>query len=273
MPSYPSIYRAKAVKFEAPVLTAFVPQVFGDVSIEVTDFLDDPVAGMGWVFFQGGNPEFPVWTTRVVSGTPPTLPELDDRYVNKNGDTMTGDLQLRAADPVGTYAAVNADYMHRWINLGDSTRIAKAGDAMTGFLTLHANPSAGLHAATRQYVDGLAAPTAWTALPLNAPWVAEDSGFMAPAYRKIGDLVYVRGSAMLASTSFVLASFGPLPAGFRPLAPMRLMIGAHKRNAGGAYSARGQITTAGVIEISEYSPTDKATPVIYLGDIPPFSVI
>ena len=41
----------------------------------------------------------------------------DTRYVNVGGDTMTGELVLPSADPVNTYGAVNADYMHRWINL------------------------------------------------------------------------------------------------------------------------------------------------------------
>ena len=67
MAVYPIIYRAKAVQATATKLTAYVPQVFGDVSVEITDFLGPPVAGMGWVFFQAGNPEHPVWTTRVAS--------------------------------------------------------------------------------------------------------------------------------------------------------------------------------------------------------------
>ena len=61
MATYPSVYRARAVKYEAPVLTAFVPQVFGNIAIEITEVIGAPTQGMGWVFFQGGNPEFPVW--------------------------------------------------------------------------------------------------------------------------------------------------------------------------------------------------------------------
>ena len=58
---YPAIYRAKAVQATAGRLTVFVPQVFGEASIEVSDIIGEPMPGMGWVLFQGGNPEFPVW--------------------------------------------------------------------------------------------------------------------------------------------------------------------------------------------------------------------
>jgi len=61
VPSYPGIYRAKAVQFVSPNLTAYVPQVFGDVAITVTEWITTPVVGLGWVMFQGGDPSFPVW--------------------------------------------------------------------------------------------------------------------------------------------------------------------------------------------------------------------
>ena len=63
MPTYPSVYRAKSVKYNPPVLTAYVPQVFGDVPIEITDVLGSTTQGMGWVFFQGGDSDFPVWAS------------------------------------------------------------------------------------------------------------------------------------------------------------------------------------------------------------------
>ena len=65
---YASIYRAKAIKITGNTLTAYVPQVFGDVEITVTDFLGTPAIGMGWVFFQGGDPEHPVWTSGLGGG-------------------------------------------------------------------------------------------------------------------------------------------------------------------------------------------------------------
>lgn len=63
--AYPSIYRAKAVQYDGTTLIAYVPQVFGDVTIEVTELIGDVEPGMGWVLFQAGNPEFPVWMSGV----------------------------------------------------------------------------------------------------------------------------------------------------------------------------------------------------------------
>jgi hypothetical protein len=67
--AYPSIYRAKAVQYDGTTLIAYVPQVFGDVTIEITDLIGEVEQGMGWVFFQAGNPEFPVWMSGVFAGT------------------------------------------------------------------------------------------------------------------------------------------------------------------------------------------------------------
>jgi hypothetical protein len=68
--AYPSLYRAKAVSIRSGAVEAFVPQVFGESTITITDSLGAlPVApGMGWVFFQAGNPEFPVWSSGLGSG-------------------------------------------------------------------------------------------------------------------------------------------------------------------------------------------------------------
>jgi hypothetical protein len=63
--TYPAVYRARAVKYEPPVVTAYVPQIFGQTAIEIIDSIGTPAPGMGWVFFQGGNPEFPVWTSGI----------------------------------------------------------------------------------------------------------------------------------------------------------------------------------------------------------------
>lgn len=63
MASYPGVYRAKAIKLVGNTLTAYIPQVFGDVQAVVENFIGDaPTTDiMGWVSFQGGSPEFPVW--------------------------------------------------------------------------------------------------------------------------------------------------------------------------------------------------------------------
>ena len=59
-PTYPSLYRAKAVQYDGKTLSAFVPQIFGDQSISIAQVIGEPT-GMGWVLFEAGNPAFPVW--------------------------------------------------------------------------------------------------------------------------------------------------------------------------------------------------------------------
>ena len=117
MASYPSLYRAKAVNVVrqngSPVVTAYVPQVFGDTPIKITDFHGTAEPGMGWVFFQSGNPEFPVWSSAVAAGTSGNGGEAhnhDAVYVNVSGDIMTGHLTVPApltAEHVATKAYVD----------------------------------------------------------------------------------------------------------------------------------------------------------------------
>jgi hypothetical protein len=47
----------------------YVPAVFGNQSVEVSESIGSlpTQAEMGWVFFQAGNPEFPVWVGRLAS--------------------------------------------------------------------------------------------------------------------------------------------------------------------------------------------------------------
>ena len=66
--TYDAIYRARAVKYESSVITAYVPQVFGETAVQIVNYLGTPATGMGWVLFQGGNPEFPVWTSGLGGG-------------------------------------------------------------------------------------------------------------------------------------------------------------------------------------------------------------
>lgn len=68
--NYPGLYPAKAVHIEEGVVEAFVPQVFGTASIRITEFLGGPPVrpGMGWLFFQVGNPEYPVWVDVAAGG-------------------------------------------------------------------------------------------------------------------------------------------------------------------------------------------------------------
>ena len=82
--------------------------------------------------------------------------DLDIRYVNVTGDTMTGHLTLPTSPAADQ--AVRKDYVDAAdtvINLAVNDKVSKAGDAMTGFLTLHADPDAAMKAASKQYVDAV----------------------------------------------------------------------------------------------------------------------
>lgn len=71
---------------------------------------------------------------------------LDDVFVLKAGDTMTGALILNTSTPLTPLQAASKGYA--------DTKVSKAGDTMTGPLTLNSNsPTAALHAASRGYVQ------------------------------------------------------------------------------------------------------------------------
>lgn len=63
MPTFPGLYRAKAVQKTGSLVSAFIPQIFGTTQVTITEFVGTPPAAkeMGWVAFQNGAPEYPVW--------------------------------------------------------------------------------------------------------------------------------------------------------------------------------------------------------------------
>jgi hypothetical protein len=73
---YPSLYQARLTKVGATA-QALIPQVFGEAPVTVGHFLGSPPVGAdsGWVFFIGGNPEFPVWASGTGAGTGPPGPQ------------------------------------------------------------------------------------------------------------------------------------------------------------------------------------------------------
>ena len=70
--------------------------------------------------------------------------DMDSRYVNVTGDTMTGNLTL-SGDPTNALHAATKQYA--------DTFVLKAGDTMTGFLTLSDNPTNNLHPVTKQFFE------------------------------------------------------------------------------------------------------------------------
>lgn len=63
-------------------------------------------------------------------------------------------------------------------------------------------------------IDGRTKPTAWTALPLANGALPYGGAYQAPQYRKLGDVVYLRG--LVGTLPANGTPFCQLPAGHRP---------------------------------------------------------
>lgn len=113
MGSFPSLYRARAVDTNGRKVTAFVPSVFGEQPITIIDSINalpsDP--GMGWVFFQAGNPEFPVWVG-VASGSGDGEDGEDgaDGPPGPTGPPGPDEIFVGPEDPIGTYPLTDLWY-------------------------------------------------------------------------------------------------------------------------------------------------------------------
>lgn len=97
-------------------------------------------------------------------------------------------------------------------NTGCMTDIHPSHFAADPAFTTRFAPLSAVAAATA-YTDGLAKPTPWTAVTFQNGWVNYGFGFQVAQYRKVGDMVQVRG--FIKSGTGVTAAF-TLPTGFRP---------------------------------------------------------
>ena len=78
-------------------------------------------------------------------------------------------------------------------------------------------------AVEKTYVDGLASPSAWTGVTYAANWVNMGGAFQTVQYRKVGDIVYLRGTATKSGSAATVTAF-TLPVGFRP--PAKITVGS-----------------------------------------------
>lgn len=102
---------------------------------------------------------------------------------------------------------------------------------------------------------------AWTNLSYGTGWGDYNAAsWQRGQYRKIGDMVYLRG--LVARTSGVGTTIATLPAGHYP--PVQILNQVNGTDA----HARVDITAGGVMVLAVGTPTH-----ISLNDIPPFSVI
>lgn len=245
MAVYPSIYRAKAVRIDPSSIQAFVPQVFGDTPITISSFLGaKPGPSMGWVFFQSGDPDFPVWASGVSGGggnggNGGGGGGIDEVWVGP--DTPAGAEEVwydtDAVSPTSAITRAEADT--RYINA--------TGDMMQGPLTLVGNPVNPLDAAPKQYVDW----TPWTAITFSSPW----ANYSTPTYQAgqwrynpNGGIVELRGLIKPSTAISAISTITTMDVGYRPSAQNLLLGVSYPGPTGYHAPARIDITSAGLVQ-------------------------
>ena len=100
-------------------------------------------------------------------------------------------------------------------------------------------PGSGVKSDWAQQITNYVLRTVWTALPLTNGWVAVDATHI-PQYRKVGDVVELRGAAKLGN---VALSIGTLPVGFRPFqTDETFAVFSNAATVGLSVSATGSLT-------------------------------
>lgn len=110
-------------------------------------------------------------------------------------------------------------------------------------------------------------PTAWTLLPVVNGWLYEGGGVHAGSYRKVGDMVQIRGG--LTRTGLLQnAAVFQLPVGFRPTALLRIGVFAMQAASGGIWIMRADMASDGNFSVTDYSPSSGLTnPTLFLNGI------
>lgn len=181
MPStvFPSIYRARATRWTGSSLLVLVPQIFGEAPVTVTDFVGVPATGMGWVLFQGGNPEFPVWLGLLTS-TIGTAPIGEDEVWVGPG-TPPGPQELwydTDATPPVLRALVNGGWVDAASVGVPPTRTIATTAPLTGGGDLSANRTLAVNTFTATVKGAVPPPTTVTGKVLsdNGSWITPAAG-------------------------------------------------------------------------------------------------
>lgn len=133
--------------------------------------------------------------------TPPDLTDLDDRYVNADGDTMTGKLAI--AVPQGQFSLSVAQGANEYEINPDADGLAMMNKNGAGYAkTYVGTPTHASHAASKGYVDGRAPVNPVSFVPKiyqGGTLITNGTVYRAHYYR-VGDMVYFE-IAMLMSNS------------------------------------------------------------------------
>lgn len=168
------------------------------------------------------------FTIEAVTGTPagtpadPTLPAncwVLARIAVSAGATSIGSLNI---------TDLRMAYLHASTNVLQQAKAAALGGITVCRST--ARPTAGLTFGTPIYEDDTrslyfyngsgwdlfsSAPTSWVSPALSNSWVNFGGAFQAVSYRRVGDIVQMRGSAKNGTTTTGTTIY-TLPAGYRP---------------------------------------------------------
>lgn len=88
-------------------------------------------------------------------------------------------------------------------------------------------------------------PSAWRALPYAAGFSDYANGYQTGQYRKVGDMVQVRGMIKKATSAVANETMFTMPVTYRPLAQLFFILGSGQYS-GGIVALSGEITTAGL---------------------------
>lgn len=170
------------------------------------------------------------------------------QWVDGSYDSKTATWVIKTGD---TGFAAGA----RVLRLSYSAAIAYFGNDVGYIMVQDIGPVAG----ASPIVD----PTpAWNTLTLTSPWANYGGAWQVAQYRKVGDIVYLRG--LIANTTNQLSTLATLPAGYRPTFDNIFMVEYAAPTLG---FARLDVTTGGAINVSAFSNAGTNVPWLTLSQI------
>ena len=247
MAVYPSVYRAKAVQATPTSLTAYVPQVFGDVPIEIYDFLGPAVPGMGWVFFQAGHPEHPVWMTRVEAGGGADYSE-EIAAIESDVDTIETNVDNLYLHQIGQDIEIDGLQATDVSLDGRIDALEAGGGGGDGIDEVWIGPDPPTGPQELWYDTDAPGPVdvPWIPMVLYNGWL-QYAFWETASYRKVDKLVEIRGLLDGSASNFG----GPtvMPVGYRP--PANVLAIGYISDQGGALrgAQRIDIHSDGVVII------------------------